>query len=46
VYKPGTQNRVADALSRIPFVDSQLLAITTPHLELFKKIQEELRSNT
>jgi hypothetical protein len=40
VYKPGPQNRVADALSRV-----HCLAITVPHLDFLTKFQEYLAAD-
>jgi hypothetical protein len=37
VYKPGAQNRVADALSRI-----QCLALSIPHMEFIEKLKAQL----
>jgi hypothetical protein len=37
VYKPGAQNRVADALSRV-----HCLALSIPHLEFIDKLKEQL----
>lgn len=37
VYKSGTQNRVADALSRVHDPGPQLMAITIPHFDFLQK---------
>jgi len=43
VYKPGNQNKVADALSRAPDPGPTLLAITVPQLDFLDKLKEELQ---
>jgi hypothetical protein len=40
VYKPGAQNKVADALSRI-----HCLMITVPHLDFLDKFKEQIRDD-
>lgn len=40
VYKPGAQNRVADALSRMHEHIPQCFTITIPHWEFLKKLQQ------
>jgi hypothetical protein len=40
VYKPGPQNKVADALSRVHSITAQHLAITVPHWNFIKKLQQ------
>lgn len=39
VYKPGAQNRVADALSHIHENTPQLFAITVPHWDFLDKLR-------
>lgn len=39
-YKPGAQNRVADALSRIHDTFPTLMALTVPHWEFLEKLRE------
>lgn len=46
MYKPGTQNRVADALSRLHEVQSQIFAITIPHWDFLQKLQEQFKTDT
>lgn len=38
IYKPGAQNRVADALSRVHDPLPQLRAITVPHWDFLQKL--------
>lgn len=45
LYKPGTQNRVADALSRLHETSPQLMIITIPHWELVQKLQNSFSSD-
>jgi hypothetical protein len=45
VYKPGAQNKVADALSRVHESPATFLAITVPHLDFLDKIQQQLSTN-
>jgi hypothetical protein len=40
VYKPGAQNKVADALSRV-----HCLAITVPHLEFLERFKTQLSND-
>jgi hypothetical protein len=42
VYKPGTHNRVADALSRLQDNESTMLAISIPQLDFMEKFKEQL----
>jgi hypothetical protein len=46
VYKPGNQNKVADALSRAPDPGPTLLAITVPQLDFLDKLKEELQADS
>lgn len=46
VYKPGAQNRVTDALSRIHEDHSQVFAITIPHWDFIQKLQQTFTSDT
>jgi len=43
LYKPGGQNRVADALSRVQ--DSSFFTITVPHWEFLNKLQAVFESD-
>jgi hypothetical protein len=43
VYKPGSQNQVADALSRSPDSDAALFGITIPHFEFLDKFRAEVQ---
>lgn len=45
VYKPGAQNRVADALSRIHEPTAELLAITIPHWDIFQKLKASFQED-
>jgi hypothetical protein len=45
VYKPGNQNRVADALSRIHDSPQAFLAITIPHFEFLNKLKADLKDD-
>lgn len=45
VYKPGTQNRVADALSRAHDMPSQLFAITIPHWDFLQKLKASFQAD-
>ncbi|MCI25617.1 hypothetical protein A2U01_0046808, partial [Trifolium medium] len=40
IYKPGTNNRVADALSRVHEVTSQCLTITIPHWDFIQQLKQ------
>jgi hypothetical protein len=44
-YKPGTQNRVTDALSRIHENPPAIMAISIPHWKFLDKLREELNQN-
>jgi hypothetical protein len=46
VYKPGCQNKVADALSRVQEAEPILMAISVPHWEFMDKFKAKLASNT
>ena len=46
VYKPGCQNRVVDALSRVHEEQSNMLAITVPHLDFLTTLKKELKEDT
>lgn len=39
LYKPGKQNRAADALSRIHETEAQCLGLTVPHCEFLNKLK-------
>jgi len=45
VYKPGAQNRVADALCRIPEVASQCCLLTVPHWDFIGQLKTQLASD-
>lgn len=42
IYKPGAQNRVVDALSRVHEQQPQFLAITVPHWDFLQQLQASL----
>ncbi|GAU35886.1 hypothetical protein TSUD_383780 [Trifolium subterraneum] len=42
VYKPGNQNRVADALSRVQEAETTFMSISIPHWEFLDKLKTEL----
>lgn len=46
VYKPGAQNRVADALSRAQDTTASCLAITVPHWDFLQKLRESVQHDT
>jgi len=46
MYKPGSANRVADALSRLDESLPQMIGLTVPQCELVTKIQEIYSSNS
>jgi hypothetical protein len=46
VYKPGAQNRVADALSRIHGPTQQCLVITIPHWDFIQHLQKSFAEDT
>ncbi|GAU30089.1 hypothetical protein TSUD_392450 [Trifolium subterraneum] len=45
-YKPGTQNRVADALSRVHENFPSVMAITIPHWKFLEKLQAEINQDS
>lgn len=46
VYKPGAQNRVDDALSRVYDVPATYLAITTPQPEFLNKLKQHISTDS
>lgn len=46
VYKPGTQNRVADALSRLYEPPAHMMAITIPHWDFLEKLKDSFVSDS
>lgn len=45
IYKPGAQNRVADALSRVHGPSPQLMVITVPHWDFLQQLQATLQND-
>lgn len=45
IYKPGAQNRVADALSRMHGAEPQCFTLTIPHWEFFNKLQQSFQED-
>lgn len=45
-YKPGAQNRVADALSRVHEISPQYFSITIPHWEFLEKLKDSFQQDS
>ncbi|KAK2387384.1 hypothetical protein QL285_061173 [Trifolium repens] len=46
VYKPGAQNRVADALSRVHGTPLECMVITIPHWDFIQHLQHTFQADT